>query len=161
MIITMIRARADTVTMVISRAQKDAVSKGKLIRGVLLFSEFTPHIFILYFFPSFRYLTVFTPTDTEEFRSLWFLFKSSTQLYYSAGKRNRGKKHPRPSPEPPVQWKAVLKIGFNFSWKLASTVIHDYVNFENRLSRKPTFQLIQNFIIILLLHTFSLQHMLS
>ena len=49
------------------------------------------------------------------------------------------------------------KNGFNVSWKLASAVIHDYVNFENRVSRKPTSRWIQDFI----LHTFCLQYISS
>ena len=60
------KMKAKMVTMVISRAQNDSVSKGTLIRGVLLFLEFIPHIFRLYLFPSFRYFTMFTPSDTEE-----------------------------------------------------------------------------------------------
>ena len=46
------------------------------------------------------------------------------------------------------------KNGFSVSWKLASVSIHDYVNFENRLSRKPASQWIEDFIF----HTFYLQH---
>ena len=56
--------------------------------------------------------------------------------------------------KPPVQWKVVLKNGFNVSWKLASAVIHDYVNFENWVSRKPTSRWSKDFI----LHTFHVQY---
>ena len=39
--------------------------------------------------------------------------------------------------KPPVQWKVekgVLRNGYNISWKFASAFIHDYENFENRVS---------------------------
>ena len=87
---------------------------------------------------------------------------------YSAGKRDRGKKTP-PAPEgeaPRLHWtggeasclmESCIKNGFNVSWKLASAVIHDYVNSENQVSRKPTSRWIFNFM----LHTFCLQHISS
>ena len=57
-----------------------------------------------------------------------------------------------------VNRKCVLKSGSDVSWKLnnASAVIHYYANFKNRVTRKPTYQRIQQQDFIL--HTFCPQN---